>query len=561
MVIRVKFIMRCLVSEKIEISYCYSYYNNNNKNMNTNKTENIELSERQQIAFHKYQEGKNLFITGPGGSGKSALIKKIFENAVEREKNIQVTALTGCASLLLGCRAKTLHRWSGIGLGAKSIQFNVDRIMDKKKYSMRGIRDLWRKIDLLVVDEVSMLSLKLFDMLNQIGKAVRGNNRPFGGIQVIFLGDFYQLPPVGDKDEIDTCRFCFESDDWHTVFEKENQIPLTKIFRQTDMTYCNILNQIREGVIKKSTNKILLQYVGRKVAPDSNILPTKLFPTRNKVDMVNHLEMNKLDGNIYEFKVKRVDDYPLTSEFDKDRKKDIDIRDIQTELEYMSNNLPCVSVLPLKVGSQVMCVVNKEMNTISGKVVTLCNGSQGIVVDVSIVMGNPLPVVRFLIQGKYEDIIMVRHDWVSDNIPGVGISQIPLILAWALTIHKCQGATLDIAEIDIGSGIFECGQTYVALSRVRSLDGLYLNSFDPTRIKISRKVKNYYDDLMGFWESYVPATSSSFKDNNNNNNNIPIAVPVLLEEQKEVKIQKSSNPFQSFAYPNNNIPIVTAEPI
>jgi len=524
--------------------------------MNFIKGENMELSERQQIAFHKYREGKNLFVTGPGGSGKSALIKKIFEDAVEREKNIQVTALTGCASLLLGCRAKTLHRWSGIGLGLKTIQFNVDRIMDKKKYSMRGIRDLWRKIDLLVVDEVSMLSLKLFDMLNQIGKAVRGNSRPFGGIQVIFLGDFYQLPPVGDKDEIDTCRFCFESEDWYTVFEKENQIPLTKIFRQTDMTYCNILNQIREGVIKKSTNKILLQYVGRKVAPDSNILPTKLFPTRNKVDMVNHLEMSKLAGELYEFKVKRVDDYPLTSEFDKARKKDIDVRDIQTELEYMSNNLPCVSVLPLKVGSQVMCVVNKEMNTLNGKVVALCNGSQGIVVDISMVMGNPLPVVRFLVQGRYEDIIMVRHDWVSDNIPGVGISQIPLILAWALTIHKCQGATLDVAEIDIGSGIFECGQTYVALSRVRSLDGLYLNSFDPTRIKISRKVKNYYDDLMGFWETYAPLTTSSFKDNN-----IPIAVPVLLEEQREVKIQKSSNPFQSFACPNNNIPIVTAEPI
>jgi ATP-dependent exoDNAse (exonuclease V) alpha subunit len=159
-------------------------------------------------------------------------------------------------------------------------------------------------------------------------------------------------------------------------------------------------------------------------------------------------------------------------------------------------------------------------------------------------------VVRFLIQRKDEDIIMVRHDWVSDNIPGVGISQIPLILAWALTIHKCQGATLDVAEIDIGSGIFECGQTYVALSRVRSLDGLYLNSFDPTRIKISRKVKNYYDDLMGFWETHRSVVED-----------IPIAVPVLLEEQREVKIQKSSNPFQSFACPNNNIPIVTAEPI
>ena len=520
--------------------------------MQTNKSTDIELSERQQLAFDYFREGKNLFITGPGGSGKSALIKKIYEDAVGREKNIQVTALTGCASLLLGCRAKTLHRWSGIGLGLKSIDFNVQRIMDKKKYSMRAVRDVWRKTDILVVDEVSMLSLKLFDMLNQIGKAVRGNQRAFGGIQVIFLGDFYQLPPVGDKEEIDTSRFCFESEEWSRVFEKEHQIPLTKIFRQTDMTYCNLLNQIREGVIKKSTCKLLANYVGRVIPADSNIRPTKLFPTRNKVDMINHLEMNKLKGTLYEFKMKQVSDYPLTSEFDKARKRDTDLRDIQVEMDYMSNNLPCVSGLALKVGAQVMCVVNKEMNTLSGKVVALCNGSQGVVVDVSIVMGNPLPVVRFLIRGLHEDVIMVRHDWVSDNIPGVGISQIPLILAWALTIHKAQGATLDIAEIDIGSGIFECGQTYVALSRVRSLEGLYLNSFDPTKIRISRKVKAFYDDLMAFWENYSPLVTS-LKEKEEEKEKIPVATPVLASV-----VSGEKNPFQEFAY-ENNIPVVTAE--
>ena len=513
----------------------------------------IELSERQQLAFDKYKEGKNVFVTGPGGTGKSALIKKIYADSLNREKNIQVCALTGCASLLLGCKAKTVHRWSGIGLGLKSIEFNVQRIMDKKKYSMRAVRDVWRKTDILVLDEVSMLSLKLFDMLNAIGKAVRGNSRPFGGLQIVFLGDFYQLPPVGDKEEIDTSRFCFESNDWDWVFDKENQVPLTEIFRQTDKTWCNLLNQIREGVIKKSTCRLLEKYVGREVPVELNIRPTKLFPTRAQVDRINHLEMSKLKGELYEFAMKRSDQYPLNSELEKARKREVDVRDIHNELEYMAGNLPCVQGLSLKVGAQVMCVVNKEMTSIQGKTVTLCNGSQGVVVDISTVMGVLLPVVRFLIHGSNEDVIMVRHDWVSDNIPGVGISQIPLILAWALTIHKAQGATLDVAEIDIGSGIFECGQTYVALSRVRSLEGLYLNSFDPTKIRIHKKVKAYYDELMAFWEQ---GPGIGFGSSSKNVDAIPVAVPVLpMDGSRLEKIV-----FENFAY-DQSIPVVRAEVI
>ena len=175
----------------------------------------LSLSREQLIAFDKYVKGDNIFITGPGGSGKSALIKIIHKHAYNKFKDIQVTALTGCAAVLLNCKAKTLHSWAGIGLGNGTTEQLITKIK-KNKFA----KALWKGTDILVVDEVSMLSLKLFNTLNEIGKSVRGNLKPFGGIQLIFSGDFFQLPPVGDKDDPDTQRFCFESDNWNTVFQR-----------------------------------------------------------------------------------------------------------------------------------------------------------------------------------------------------------------------------------------------------------------------------------------------------------------------------------------------------
>jgi ATP-dependent DNA helicase PIF1 len=189
----------------------------------------MELSKEQQIAFDKYIQGHNIFITGPGGAGKSALIRLINKHATSKFKNIQITALTGCAAVLLNSKAKTLHSWSGIGLGNGTTEQLVTKIK-KNKFA----KSAWRGTDILVIDEVSMLSLKLFNILNEIGKAVRGNLAPFGGIQLIFSGDFFQLPPVGDKEDPDTQRFCFESDDWNSAFHRDSQIQLVKIFRQTD---------------------------------------------------------------------------------------------------------------------------------------------------------------------------------------------------------------------------------------------------------------------------------------------------------------------------------------
>jgi hypothetical protein len=158
---------------------------------------------------------------------------------------------------------------------------------------------------------------------------------------------------------------------------------------------------------------------------------------------------------------------------------------IQTELMYIQGNLRCDEVVKLKIGAQVMCIVNIQLD--NGDI--LCNGAQGIVVDISI---QGFPVVKY--KNGYQ-MTMNPHMWPSELIPGIGVSQVPLILAWALTIHKAQGSTLDIAEVDAGSGIFECGQTYVALSRVKSLEGLYLSSFDAKRVRINKKVQEFYEIL------------------------------------------------------------------
>ena len=440
----------------------------------------MELSKEQQIAFDKYVQGHNIFITGPGGSGKSALIRLINDHAYKKFKGIYVTAMTGCAAVLLNCKAKTLHSWAGIGLGNGTIEQLVTKIK-KNKFA----KALWKSTDILVVDEVSMLSLKLFNVLNAIGKAVRNNPNPFGGIQLVFSGDFFQLPPVGDKDEIDTQRFCFESEDWNTVFRPDCQIQLIKIFRQTDEIYSTILNQIREGKIRRKSNDMLLEYVGRPFAANLVAEPTKLFPTRVKVENINNTKMSALQSDEKEFKIKYLKDLEMTRA-ERVTRCDYTDKDIQMELEFLANNLICEKEMKLKVGAQVMSIINIQ----SDRGLDVCNGSQGIITGFCAISG--CPQVKF---NNGIEMIMIRNIWQSDKIPGIGVSQVPLILAWALTIHKSQGATLDAAEIDVGSGIFECGQTYVALSRVKSLDGLYLTSFDASKIRINRKVKEFYDNL------------------------------------------------------------------
>ena len=198
------------------------------------------LNNEQKMVFEKYKNGENVFLTGPGGSGKSFLIKVIVKDAQENNRKIQVCALTGCASILLNCKATTLHRFAGIGLANKPIDDIISELFTKKKYKLKN----WYNLKTLIIDEVSMMSLKLLLILDLITKKVYNKpDLPFGGLQVIFSGDFYQLPPIKCiNEDKEASMFCFEHELWDQLFIKENQVILKSIFRQEEQDFLKLLD-------------------------------------------------------------------------------------------------------------------------------------------------------------------------------------------------------------------------------------------------------------------------------------------------------------------------------
>ena len=440
----------------------------------------MNLSLEQQLALDEFTKGKNIFLTGPGGSGKTELIKRMVKMSETSGKNIQVCALTGCASILLNCKAKTVHSWAGIGLANGSIEEVVRKVIGNKFKIGQ-----WKKLNILIIDEVSMMSLKIFEILDSIGKKIRKClNKPFGGLQIIFSGDFYQLPPVG-HDEMSSA-FCFESKLWPVTFD--TTVQLKTIFRQTDQSYSDILNQIRVGKLYKSSYEKLKLQVNKEIPKDSLFKPTILLPRRKDVDLINITELEKLgDVEQHKYLLTHVNPSELqpkqkTTPLD-DFSDSCNISESQKEMEYnyLVNNIMADKEIILKKGTQVMCIANIDMESTK----PIVNGSQGVIVE----FVGGFPLVQF---NNGEKRLVTYHNWVSENIPSIGIKQIPLIHAWAITIHKAQGTSLDLAQIDVGSNIFECGQTYVALSRIKTIDGLYLTALDPGKIKVNKKVQEFY---------------------------------------------------------------------
>ena len=448
----------------------------------------MSLSDEQEHSLDLFKEGKNLLITGPGGVGKTHLIHEFIKDAERRGKKVQVCALTGCASLLLGCNAKTIHSWSGIKMAKGAKKQIVERALRGKK-----VKKNWKGIHILIIDEISMMSKKIFESLEELARFARFNTKPFGGLQVILTGDFFQLPPIGNANEPDTSAFCFESPLWHTVIPLDNHIELKTMFRQKDPKYIEMLSQVRKGELNEENIRILREHSKRiyDVNNNNGINISKLFPIRSRVDYINQLMFDKLESNETEYNIEQIYDCGVYLESGIGIEPEVleSCNNMTaTEKEYEINSLlssaQCCEHLKLKVGALVMCTANIDMEN------GICNGSQGIIIDLT--GKDKSPKIRFT-NGVI--MLMPKHHWQSADYPSIAIKQYPLQLAWALTIHKIQGATLNMAQMDVGTSIFEYGQTYVAMSRVKSLEGLYLSDFNPNKIRANPLVLQFYKTI------------------------------------------------------------------
>ena len=435
----------------------------------------MEFSHEQQVAFEAYKQGKNVFITGPGGTGKSHLIREIVKHAKVRKKKYAVTAMTGRAAQMLKCYAKTIHSWGHI-----SPTFTDEKDLIHSIYYTLYKRNVWRRVQLLIVDEVSMMSCWFFEALNKVAQYARGKGEYFGGIQLVFCGDFCQLPPVykphtDDNPDVRKGQFCFESDIWEDVFDKH--IELKTMFRQKDVDFIKLLNNARMGYDRLTEDNIkMLESRVNVVCEDEYYKPVKLFPTNRKVRVYNLMELEELDGETREYCNKIEYTKPPT------RKTAASKKACNDEVNKLIKNSLIEQKLCLKVGCQVMCTVN--LNQQEG----IVNGSIGCVLGFT----EDKPRVRFD-NGKV--LLMEPFTYESERVAGLVIKQLPLVLAWAITIHKSQGASLYSAEMDLGSDVFESGQSYVALSRVRRLSGVYLIGLNVKRIKTDPRVVEYYDSL------------------------------------------------------------------
>jgi ATP-dependent DNA helicase PIF1 len=439
----------------------------------------------QEYAFERFKTGDNIFITGPGGSGKTYLIKKMIQSMNADGIRYQVCAMTGCAAVLLGSGARTLHSWSGMGLATGTKDIIVRKMVHNKKSAGE-----MKKVRVLIVDEVSMMSKKIFEILDMALRTVRKIDAPFGGVQVIFTGDFFQLPPVGSGSDGDTSMFAFESPRWSLTFKMENHIVLKHIFRQDDDQYKEILNEIRWGELSESSIATLMKYVKRPLE-NVEIVPTKLFAVRYKTEFVNTRMYEKIEGDEHVYMVKKKTDLRTFVETGKviepiaiSSCAVLSVKEKEYVVDGLIETRQIVPELRLKKGTRVMCMHNIAVDQ------GICNGAQGVVVDFT--APEMVPVVMFS-NGKKMAIEPIWSQ--SEDYPCIGVAQIPLCLAWALTIHKIQGSTLTMAEMDLGDSVFEYGQTYVALSRIRSLDGLYLSAFQARKIRANPTVKEFYRSI------------------------------------------------------------------
>lgn len=422
---------------------------------------NIEINEKFAEALQLMEEtNRNVFVTGKAGTGKSTLLD-YFRNTTK--KRIVVLASTGVAAVNI--KGQTVHSF---------FKFKPNITIDKvKRIVGKGKGNIYKQIDTIIIDEISMIRADLLDCVDKFLRLNRGQlKKCFGGVQMIFIGDLYQLPPVvtGKEKEIFKNKYkteYFFSAELFEYFDME-LIELEKIYRQKDEKFIEILNAIRNNTITEEQLKILNKRYSPDFEPEENEFYIYLTSRNEQADIVNKKQLQKLNGKFYTFKCEIIGNF---------------------EKSY----LPTEEILQLKKGAQVMLLNNDSygrwVNGSIGKIVDIWDDEEEII-EVELSNGEIVEVERF----KWQ-IFEYYYDKETNSINTRTIgsfNQFPLRLSWAITIHKSQGKTFDKVIIDIGRGIFATGQTYVALSRCTSLEGTVLKQkIEKKHIFTDRRVINF----------------------------------------------------------------------
>lgn len=492
--------------------------------------------EQRRVIDYVCKDRLNVFYTGSAGTGKSVVLKTIISvlNSKYGKDAVAVTASTGLAAVNIG--GITINKFSGVGIG----QGDAPRLINMVKRNKNSLQR-WKRTKVLIVDEISMIDGVFLDKLDAIGRGLLNKSKPFGGIQLVFTGDFFQLPPVPDRDSNKPAPiFCFESNVWKYAIHKT--ILLQQVFRQTDNELIELLNDIRMGTTSPDTMRLIKKFE-KPVNYDDGIEPTELYPTRKEVDLSNKRRLERLPG--YEIVYQAVDFIPPHIN------------------SNVLNNVMAEKEIKLKEDAQVMMLKNIDdtlVNGSLGKVLFFTTTSlfaeisklfpdlsdPEVIEDMRCVCratglppsGRPaqlqedinarpthrqevlqfllekaskisnapgilstimFPVVKFIdkqdIRGYQIKLVEPEEFTVGETEKDSAIrKQLPPMLCWAISIHKSQGQTIDRLKVDL-KRTFESGQVYVALSRAVSKDRLQITNFDASKIKVNEKVKEFYQGL------------------------------------------------------------------
>ncbi|SCZ87336.1 BZ3500_MvSof-1268-A1-R1_Chr2-2g04802 [Microbotryum saponariae] len=466
----------------------------------------ILLSPEQQIV-HKLvvDEGKSVFFTGSAGTGKSVLLREIIASLkrkyVSTQDAVAITASTGMAACNIG--GTTIHSFAGIGLGLEAPDQLVRKVQKNKT-----ARGRWQRLKVLLIDEVSMVDGDLFDKLAYIaeGLRIKGKGKPFGGIQLVVTGDFLQLPPVAKG----VPTFAFEAKEWNRCIH--HTVNLTQVFRQSDTRFIDMLNEMRFGTLSAKSIAIF-KSLSRDPKYTDGIDPTELYPRREEVDRSNVFRLNALPGAAIEY---RSEDWPSLNAAPANGNGGPPYAN-HSSAKTILNNFMAPPKLTLKVGAQVMLIKNLDsilVNGTIGRVVEFSfaelekevdlDGEDGskikmeqerklnkLIADAAAGKAEKLPRVEWRVPGGQTfSRLMAREEFKVEDVGGQKVAsrkQLPLILAWAMSIHKSQGQTLPRVKVDLNK-VFESGQSYVALSRATDLDGLQVLGFNESKVRAHEKV-------------------------------------------------------------------------